>query len=102
MTRLSDPVSSKTRRRLRTLVCAAIATLGLKGGAASATLLIYDGFAYPTGGLIGNTNPSTGNNWLQAGTQTAPSAINVVSGSLTPPIAMQPAVGNSVAMTGNG
>src|SRR5436190_2139831 len=99
MNNLSVSPGSTTRRRLHALLCASAAALGLHGATASAALLLYDGFNYPTGPLLNNTNPSTGNKWLQADTA-APTQVNVVSGSLTVPIPAQPTVGNALAITG--
>jgi len=80
----------------------ALASLVL-AGTSSANLIIYDGFDYSTGSLLGKTNPSTGNNYLRAGTSTNPTAINVVSGSLASPGGTYPTpVGNSLALTGIG
>src|SRR5687767_13900748 len=81
---------------------AAIAAAVWAASPASAALLMYEGFDYNTGPLIGQTNPSTGNSWLQAGTSSSPTAVNVSSGGLTPPVTLYPPVGNAVAMTGNG
>jgi hypothetical protein len=78
----------------------AVALLG--GARANAALLAYEPFDYPAGPLLGQTNASTGNNWLRAGVSAAPTAINVTAGSLTPPLPLQPAVGNALAITGIG
>lgn len=73
---------------------------------ASGALLTYEGFDYATPNrVLGQSNPSTGNNWLLAAAGAASgdtTAINVASGSLTPPAALQPPVGNSAAITGSG
>lgn len=70
--------------------------------AVSAAPLIYEGFNY-TGGqeLTGNTNPSTGNTWLQAAPNPASTSladINTISPGLT---AMGYGAGGAVAITGN-
>src|SRR5437763_4849683 len=69
---------------------------------ASAGLIAYEPFDYNTGSLLGQTNPSTGNSWLRAGTSANPTAINVVSGNLNVPPEMLPPLGNSLAITGIG
>jgi hypothetical protein len=94
--------NKKIRRRLRAMFCAAAAALAAHSTTPSAGPLLYEGFNYPVGPLIGQTNSSTGHDWLQAGTQSAPSAINVNAGSLTPPPSLQPAVGNALAIVGIG
>jgi hypothetical protein len=87
------------RKRIASAVCAAV----LSASPVYGSLLLYEGFDYTAPGpLIGNTNPSTGNSWLQAGTSATPTAINVTAGSLTPPIAEYPPAGNSMQFTGNG
>jgi hypothetical protein len=68
----------------------------------SAAPVIYEGFQYNTGPLLGQTNPSTGNNWLRAGASAGPTAINVVSNSLNGPAGYPASAGNSIAMTGVG
>ena len=79
-----------------------IALVAALTASSASAALIYEGFNYNTAQLIGDTNPSTGNSWLQAGTTAAPTAINVVSGSLTPPTPLQPAAGNSATVNGIG
>jgi hypothetical protein len=78
---------------------AAVAILGCLAPVATGSL-IYEPFDYSTGALLGQTNPSTGANWLRAGVSTGPTGIQVVSGSLYDPIGT--AVGNSLAVNGIG
>jgi hypothetical protein len=70
-----------------------------------AGLIVYEPFDYTSGTrVLGQANPSTGTPWrlaAQSGT-TDTTAINVASGSLTPPPILTPAVGNSATINGNG
>jgi hypothetical protein len=70
--------------------------------AASAGLIVYEPFDYPTGSLQGQTNPSNGLTWLRAGTSSNPTAINVASGNLAVPPTMSTPVGNSATINGIG
>ncbi len=81
-------------------LCAGVA-LAL-ASAASAALIVYEPFDYPTGSLQGQTNPSNGLTWLRAGTSANPTAINVASGNLALPPTMTTPVGNSATINGIG
>jgi hypothetical protein len=81
-------------------LCAGVA-LAL-ASAASAALIVYEPFDYPTGSLQGQTNPSNGMTWLRAGTSPNPTAINVATGNLTLPPTMTTPVGNSATINGVG
>src|SRR4051812_8361400 len=84
--------------RARISLCALVlASVSSASGA-----VLYEGFSYNPGALLGSTNPSTGNNWLRAGTSTGPTAINVVNGSLSGPTGFPSSAGNSLALTGIG
>ena len=71
-------------KKVKTL--AAVAALGMAVNAASAALLVADGFNYPTGGLSGNadvdypTNPAT---WAYAGAAAQMPGPVVVAGNTT-------------------
>jgi hypothetical protein len=71
-----------------------------------AALLAYEGFDYAAPQrVLGRSNLNTDTTWLLAAAGAAAgdtTAINVASGSLTPPAALQPAVGNSATITGSG
>jgi hypothetical protein len=85
-------------------ICALIVIWFASG--ASAALLVYEPFDYPAGErVLGQTNPSTGNDWLlaaAAGASGDTTAINTASGNLSPPPALGDAVGNSATITGVG
>jgi hypothetical protein len=86
---------------MRKLLCAGI--LGLAASQASAAVLIYEPFDYTVGqDLLGQTFSSP-RVWRRAATTAGqPSSIDIVSGSLTPPVTLQPAVGNSISIPGVG
>src|SRR5687768_4579090 len=77
--------------------------LGLCASQASAATLIYEPFDYTVGqDLLGQTH-SSGFPWRRAAPlATPPSSIDIVSGNLTPPATLQPAVGNSITIPGVG
>jgi hypothetical protein len=71
--------------------------------AASAALIVYEPFDYPANQrVLGQTNPSNGNTWLRAAAATDTTAINTAAGSLTPPLGLAEAAGNSAKITGVG
>ncbi len=83
--------------------------MALLTSTASATLVVYEPFNYDSAErVLGQSNPSTGTNWLLAGGSppsiviTETTAINVASGNLSVPSILQPAVGNSATITGVG
>jgi hypothetical protein len=87
---------------MRKLMCSAALSLVL-AGSASAALLAYEPFDYTSGNaLLGQSNASTGSVWQRAATATSTTAITVGSGNLTPPTPLQPALGNSLSISGAG
>lgn len=68
---------------------------------ASAAMLRYEAFDYAPGSVQGTTTPG-GGTWLRAGVANPPTAINVVSNSLTVPPEISAPIGNSAAITGAG
>jgi MYXO-CTERM domain-containing protein len=71
--------------------------IAMSSGSASASLLIYEPFDYTAGSdIAGQTNTYSAGNpaWAAAGTATAP-VHQVISGSLTAPAGLPPAIGNA-------
>ena len=77
--------------------------LGLCASQASAAVLIYEPFDYTIGqDLLGQDHPTLAS-WRRAATTAGqPSSIDIVSGNLTPPLELQPALGNSITVPGVG
>jgi hypothetical protein len=65
----------------------------------ASALAIYDGFAYPSGNLAGNTNPSNGATWTGSNT-TSDVFVNAISSLATPPN-LPPGTGEEVQMLRN-
>lgn len=81
----------------------AIVALMLVSGA-SASVLVYDGFDYPTSAaLSGQTNPGNGLVWSRAGAATTDTIkIPSTPGSLATPQFLPAATGNSLGISGRG
>ena len=76
-------------KQVQAVACAVAAALTLSQ-TASATLILQDGFDYPSpGNLPGQTNPYENKTWSLTGTQTL-SGPTIVSGNLSYPVSNPP------------